>query len=171
MRKFTIATLAALSATAMTTAGMTSANAYVDNGNGTYTVSAAELQAAFGSGVDLNAVTFSADGGNEVYLVTCSKAVGTKASPKAVGKKAKTVTHTFKRQAKVTWTVATAPTTPDGVITGFTVTTTAGTPVMSKVVCPKPFTQQGSPTLHHVKPVELKATYNGVTVVLTSSTN
>jgi hypothetical protein len=163
MRKFTIATLAALSATAMTTAGMTSANAYVDNGNGTYTVSAAELQAAFGSGVDLNAVTFSADGGNEVYLVTCSKAVGTKASPKAVGKKAKTVTHTFKRQAKVTWTVAAAPTTES-----VTVTRTATNVSMSKVVCPKPFTKL-SETLHHTKNVDLYATYGVTTVKLTAS--
>lgn len=158
MRKLATATLAALTATAAATVGMASAQAYVVNTDGTYSVTADEIRAAFGAGVDLSAVTFSAKGGNTVYLVPCAK---------TVGKKGKVVAHTFKRQAKTTWTVDDSDVLVEGAITGFTVTTTAASVNMSKVVCPKGgFSLQGSVTPYRVTDVDLIATYNGVSVEL-----
>lgn len=158
MRKLATATLAALTATAAATVGMTSAQAYVLNGDGTYSVTADEIRAAFGADVDLAAVTFSAEGGNTVYNVPCAK---------TVGKKGKVVSHVFKRQAKTTWTVDDSDITVDGTITGFTVTTTAASVNSSKVVCPKGgFALQGSVTPYRVTDLDLVATYNGVSVEL-----
>lgn len=158
MRKLATATLAALTATAAATVGMASAQALVVNQDGTYTVTADELRTAFGPQVDLNAVTFSAKGGNTVYLVRCTK---------TVGKKSNVVAHTFKRQARTTWTVDDTLIRVGDVVTGVTLTPTAVK--ASPVSCPKGhFVMQGTPTEYRVTSLHLIARYDGTSIVLGS---
>ena len=126
--------------------------AYVESPAGTFTVTNAEVQAAFGTGVDLAKVGFEVESSFTWYAVPCKK---------EVGKGKKTLTKVYNRQTHMT-----AAETLTRTATGFTVVVT-GWESQSNVKCPGGFKANGTPTVIGQSPVtHLLATYNGIAVEL-----
>lgn len=164
----TQAVAASIAAVALVPAGLAianagAANAYVANSDGSYAVSAAELQAAFGPSVNLAGVTFSLDGGDTVYLVSCQK---------TAGRSGHTIHHDFRRHSDTTWSVAATPVPVNGTIGYVTLVGSKVGETMTRVACPTAFTITNgtSPTAIGMTDVEVAATYNGVTVSLVDAT-
>lgn len=130
----------------------TSASAYVENPAGTYTVSNAEIQAAFGPTVDLAKVQFEVETGFTWYSVPCKKVVGQ-------GKK--TLTKSYQRQSHQS-----AIETVTRTSTGFGVVVTGWEP-RSNVRCPGGYQANGTPTVIGQSPVtHVLAISNGIAVEL-----
>lgn len=108
------------------------ANACTESPTGTYSVTTAELKAAFGEAVVLNEVAFDVESNFTWYSVPCKK---------TLPNNKKETYKTFKRQSHLTSLETVTPT-----ATGFTVVVT-GTEPRSNVRCPGGFRADGAPTV------------------------
>lgn len=132
-------------------ASATQAQAYVDNGNGTYSVSTTELQDVFGSGVVVANIAFHVEAGQKWYTVPCKKK-----NPK------KEMTRDFKRQTHTEQSMTVA-TTPTGVLL-----TPSGTVVTDgNTRCPSGWQSNGAiSTIAQSKETGIMAVYNGASIEL-----
>lgn len=150
MRRILTSTLAGLAVAAVAVAP---AYGYAANPDGTFTVTNAELQTAFGSGVDLAKVTFTVEGAHTWMKVPCKKSVGKNDK--------KSMTKDFTRQTHTEGAANATPTTG-----GFTLTV-AGTTTVSNLGCPKGWSANGAPSpLAKSQAVHVIATSQGLPVEL-----
>jgi hypothetical protein len=141
---------AAAAAVAFTAIGATPALAYTESPTGTFNVTNAELQAAFGTGVVLSEIRFDVESNFTWYSVPCKKTLPHKA-----------LTKTFKRQTHLSSTETVTPT-----ATGFTIVVT-GTEPKTNVRCPGGFQKNGEPVvLAQSSASHLIAEYRGMDVEL-----
>jgi hypothetical protein len=122
---------ATAAAVAVTAIGATPALAYTESPTGTFNVTNAELQAAFGTAAVLSEIRFDVESNFTWYSVPCKKTLPNK----------KELTKTFKRQTHLSSTESVTPT-----ATGFTVVVT-GTEPKSNVRCPGGFQKSGEPVV------------------------
>ena len=123
---------ATAAAVAVTAIGATPALAYTESPTGTFNVTNAELQAAFGTAAVLSEIRFDVESNFTWYSVPCKK---------TLPNNKKEIYKTFKRQSHLTSLETVTPT-----ATGFTVVVT-GTELRSNVRCPGGFRANGAPAV------------------------
>lgn len=132
-------------------ASATQAQAYVDNGNGTYSVSTTELQEVFGAGVVVANVAFHVEAGQKWYNVPCKKK-----NPK------KTTTREFKRQTHTEQSMTVAATS-----TGVLLTPSGTVITDGNTRCPSGWQSDGAiTTIAQSKETGIMAVYNGASIEL-----
>lgn len=132
-------------------ASATQAQAYVDNGNGTYSVTTTELQDVFGTGVVVANVAFHVEAGQKWYDVPCKKK-----------NQAKTMTRVFKRQTHTEQSMSVQAT-----ATGVLLTPTGTVITDGNTRCPSGWQSNGSvTTIAKSKETGIMAVYNGASIEL-----